>query len=166
MVRSLVLSAAVMAALTPVGVMAQSQPQPQPALQAETGQPPQRIRQVTLTGNEQCPTGSSDEIVVCSRLDPNEQFRVPKALRQAPEVPAQNQSWVNRAATVDRVGRVAGGLPNTCSPIGAGGQTGCGIAAGQAWAAEKRQARREAEAIPGGSDEVSTDVTLEDEPQR
>lgn len=166
MFRSLVLSAAVMAAAAPVGVMAQSQAQPQPASQAESGQPPQRIRQVTLTGSEQCPTAASDEIVVCSRLDPNEQFRVPKALRQAPEVPAQNQSWVNRAATVDRVGRVAGGLPNTCSPIGAGGQTGCGIVAGQAWAAEKRQARREAEAIPGGSDEVSTEVTLEDEPQR
>lgn len=163
MFRSLVLSAAVMAAVAPAGVMAQSQTQAQPSAQAETGQPPQRIRQVTLTGNEQCPTAASDEIVVCSRLDPNEQFRVPKALRQAPEVPAQNQSWINRAATVDRVGRVAGGLPNTCSPVGTGGQSGCGIVAGQAWAAERRQAQREAEAaIP----EARTDIELDDEPQR
>ncbi|OWK31653.1 hypothetical protein [Sphingomonas dokdonensis] len=161
MVRSLVLSAAVLAAVAPAGAMAQSEPQP--SAQAETGQPPQRIRQVTLTGEEKCPTAASDEIVVCSRLDPNEQFRVPKALRQAPEVPAQNQSWINRAATVDRVGRVAGGLPNTCSPVGTGGQSGCGIVAGQAWAAERRQAQREAEAaIP----ESRTDIELDDEPQR
>lgn len=163
MVRSLVISAAMLAAVAPVGVMAQSEPQTQPSAQAETGQPPQRIRQVTLTGEEKCPTAASDEIVVCSRLDPNEQFRVPKALRRAPEVPAQNQSWINRAATVDRVGRVAGGLPNTCSPVGTGGQTGCGIVAGQAWAAERRQAQREAEAaIP----KSRTDIELDDEPQR
>ena len=112
--------------------------------QAQSGQPPQRIRQVTLQGNEACPTAAADEIVVCSRINPNEAYRVPKELRQPPEVPAQNQSWINRAAAADRVGRVAGGLPNTCSPIGTGGQTGCSIAAGQAWAAERRQAQREA----------------------
>lgn len=155
MLRSLALSAAALAALAPAGAMAQAQ--------AESGQPPQRIRQVTLTGNEACPTAAADEIVVCSRLDPNEQFRVPKNLRQAPEVPAQNQSWVNRAATVDQVGRVAGGLPNTCSPIGTGGQSGCGVAAGQAWAAERRQTRREEAAVAPGA---TTDVELEEEPQR
>lgn len=115
--------------------------------QAETGQPPQRIRQINLTGNEQCPKAAADEIVVCNRIDPNEQYRVPKALRDPPEVPAQNQSWVNRAATVDQVGRVAGGLPNTCSPVGTGGQTGCAIGAARVWAADKRQQQREAEAI-------------------
>jgi hypothetical protein len=155
MLRSLVLAAAASAAIIPAAAMAQSQ--------AESGQPPQRIRQVTLTGNEACPTAAADEIVVCSRLDPNEQFRVPQGLRRPPEVPAQNQSWVNRAATVDRVGRVAGGLPNTCSPIGAGGQTGCGVAAGQAWAAERQQARREQEAA---TPEARTDIELEDEPRR
>ena len=76
--------------------------------QAETGQPPQRIRQVTLQGAEQCPKAAADEIVVCSRINPNEQYRVPKELRTPPEIPAQNQSWVNRAAAVDQVGRVAG----------------------------------------------------------
>jgi hypothetical protein len=154
MFRPLVLVSAAALALFPAVSSAQSQ--------AESGQPPQRIRQVTLTGEEKCPTAASDEIVVCSRLDPNEQFRVPKALRQAPEVPAQNQSWVNRAATVDQVGRVAGGLPNTCSAVGAGGQTGCAIVAGRAWAAEKRQERIEAgQAAP----ESRTDIDIEDEPR-
>lgn len=162
MFRPFVLSAAAVLALAPAAVSAQAdaQPEVQGASQAESGQPPQRIRQVTLTGEERCPTAAADEIVVCSRFDPNEQFRVPKELRRPLEVPAQNQSWVNRAATVDRVGRVAGGLPNTCSPIGAGGQTGCGIVAGQAWAAERRQARREAEAI---APSTRTDIDIEDD---
>lgn len=141
MFRPLVLVTAALLALPPA-VSAQTQVDQQ--AQAETGQPPQRIRQVNLTGNEACPKAAADEIVVCSRIDPNEQYRVPKALRTPPEVPAQNQSWVNRAATVDQVGRVAGGLPNTCSPVGSGGQTGCAIVAGKAWAAEKRQAKIEA----------------------
>lgn len=158
MLRSLPLFAAALAAIVPASALAQSAA----PSQAESGQPPQRIRQVTLTGDEACPTAASDEIVVCSRLDPNEQFRVPQQLRRPPEVPAQNQSWVNRAATVDRVGRVAGGLPNTCSPIGTGGQTGCGVAAGQAWAAERRQARREEEAA---MPEASTEIELEEEPR-
>lgn len=167
MFRPLVIPAAVIA-LLPFSAHGQAQPAEQSAqvqsqLQAESGQPPQRIRQVTLTGTESCPVAAADEIVVCSRLDPNEQFRVPKALRRPPEVPAQNQSWVNRAATVDQVGRVAGGLPNTCSTIGTGGQTGCAIAAGQAFAAERRQMRREAEQVPAGT---TSDIELTEDPPR
>jgi hypothetical protein len=155
MFRPFVLAAAALA-LLPAAASAQDSAQSQ----AETGQPPQRIRQVTLTGSEKCPTAAADEIVVCSRLDPNEQFRVPKSLRQAPEVPAQNQSWVNRAAAADQTGRIAGGLPNTCSPVGSGGQSGCAIQAGRAWAAERRQAQRETE-LPAS--ERTTTTTVEDD---
>ncbi len=141
MFRSFALATVAILALPSV---ASAQTQVDQQAQAETGQPPQRIRQVTLTGSEACPKAEGDEIVVCSRIDPNEQYRVPKELRAPPEVPAQNQSWVNRAATVDQVGRVAGGLPNTCSPVGSGGQTGCAIQQGKAWAAERRQQKIEA----------------------
>lgn len=162
MFRSVFLVPVAAMALLPLPAFAQAQPDAAASSQAESGQPPQRIRQVTLTGSEACPTAAADEIVVCSRLDPNDQFRVPKPLRRPLEVPAQNQSWVNRAATVDRVGRVAGGLPNTCSPIGTGGQSGCSIQAGQAWAAEKRQQRLEAQqATP----ESRTDIEIEDDPR-
>ena len=147
MFRSFAIATAALA-LLPTSALAQARPagpsQPDAGSQAESGRPPQRIRQVNLTGAEQCPTAAPDEIVVCSRIDPNEQFRVPKELRAPLEVPAQNQSWANRAATVDQVGRVAGGLPNTCSAVGTGGQTGCSIVAARNYAAEKRQAKREA----------------------
>ncbi len=63
-------------------------------------------------------------------------------------IPAQNQSWVNRVADIDQTGRVAGGLPNTCSPIGNGGQTGCSVQAAKQWAAEKRAQRRAESSIP------------------
>lgn len=120
------------------------------AQQSETGQPPKRIRNVALTGNQTCPPSTGDEIVVCSRISPDEQFRIPKELRNTAEPAAQNQSWVNRAATADRVSRVAGGLPDTCSPVGTGGQSGCALAINRAFAAEKRAAEKNDSMVPGG----------------
>lgn len=120
------------------------------AQEAQTGTTPERIRSVTLTGDQKCPESTAEEVVVCSRIDPDEQYRVPKELRDAAEVPAQNQSWVNRAATADQIGRVAGGLPDTCSPVGTGGQTGCALALNRAYAAEKKAAERNDALVPGG----------------
>ncbi|MDP1026125.1 hypothetical protein Q5H91_02785 [Sphingomonas sp. KR1UV-12] len=110
------------------------------------GQPPQRVRSVTLTGEQQCPKSEGDEIVVCSRND--EPYRIPKALRNDGPIPVPSQSWVNRVADIDQAGRVAGGLPNTCSPIGTGGQTGCSIMAAKQWAAERRAQKRAEESVP------------------
>ncbi|WEK43535.1 MAG: hypothetical protein P0Y64_01495 [Candidatus Sphingomonas colombiensis] len=110
--------------------------------QAQTGEPPKRIRSVTITGTEKCPPSTSNEVVVCNRIDPNDQYRVPKELRRPLEVPAQNQSWVNRAHTVDEVGRTAGGLPNTCSAVGTGGQTGCAQMNAQQWYLERQAIKR------------------------
>lgn len=107
---------------------------------AQAGSPPQRIRSVQITKGQKCPTPSAPgEVVVCSTLE--EPYRIPRPLRDDGPVAAANQSWVNRAATVDQVGRVAGGLPNTCSVVGTGGQTGCAQAYAQQWAAERRAAR-------------------------
>ncbi|WP_203311052.1 hypothetical protein [Sphingomonas beigongshangi] len=116
------------------------------AEQAASGQPPQRVRSVTLNRGEKCPQSSSNEIVVCSTLD--QPYRIPKQFRDSGPIPAQNQSWVNRTATMDQVGRVAGGLPDTCSPVGTGGQSGCALAANRQWAAEERAKRAAAEQVP------------------
>ena len=103
--------------------------------QAASGQVPQRIRSVTITRGQACPKSTGNEVVVCSTLD--EPYRIPPALRE-PANPAATQSWVNRQATIDDVGRVAGGLPDTCSPVGTGGQSGCALAINKQFAAEKR----------------------------
>ncbi len=115
--------------------------------QAESGQPPQRIRNVTLVGQEPCPKATGNEVVVCDRLSVDEQYRVPKELRES-KADAATQSWVNRVATIDEVGRVAGGLPNTCSPIGTGGQTGCVTKLLRDYTAEKVDAKRRASSVP------------------
>jgi len=113
--------------------------------QAESGQPVRRIRNIAITGTAPCPKASSpDEVVVCSRID--EPYRIPKPLRDKKPIPAQNQSWVNRTASMDQVGREAGGLPDTCSPVGSGGQTGCSAQWLQQWTAE-RQAKRNGQSI-------------------
>ena len=120
--------------------------------QAETGQPPQRVRSITIAEGQACPKSTSEEVVVCSRINPDEQYRIPKEMRDSAEVPANRQSWVNQAATIDQVSRVAGGLPDTCSPIGTGGQSGCALQWNRAYAAEKRAAERNDALVPGGGD--------------
>jgi len=116
------------------------------AQDAQVDAPPQRIRSVTLTGNQTCPKSSGSEIVVCSTLD--QPYRIPKQLRDDKPIAAKNQSWVNRAATMDQVGRVAGGLPDTCSPVGTGGQSGCFLSRNQAFAAERRASASETNTQP------------------
>lgn len=116
------------------------------AQDAQVDTPPQRIRSVTLTGDQKCPKSSSGEIVVCSTLD--QPYRIPKSLRDDKPVAAQNQSWVNRAASIDQIGRVAGGLPDTCSAVGTGGQSGCFMQRNQAYAAERRAPASESNTQP------------------
>ena len=115
--------------------------------QTGSGQLPQRVRSVTLTKGQKCPAASTpDEVVVCQTLE--EPYRIPKALRNDGPIPAAGQSWANRAAAVDQTSRVAGGLPDTCSPVGTGGQSGCALQQNQQWAAEKRAQARADESIP------------------
>jgi hypothetical protein len=103
--------------------------------------PPQRVRSVTLTAGEKCPVAADGEVVVCAALD--EPYRIPKTLRRS-EIAKRTQSWVNRVAIMDEVGRTAAGLPNTCSVVGTGGQTGCMQSMMRAWAAERRALASEA----------------------
>ena len=134
------------AALLSLPAVVSAQTAPDTDKQAESGQPPARIRNGTLNPTEACPASTSDEIVVCSKLV--EPYRIPKALRNPPKKDAASQSWVNRAATMDEVGRRAGGLPDTCSPVGSGGQPGCTAMMLQQYAAEKAEKKREDTVVP------------------
>ena len=105
--------------------------------EAQTDDRPQRIRSVTLTGQERCPPASGpDEVVVCRRAE--DPYRIPEALRDSGPIPAQNQAWGNRVAEMREIDKRAGGVPNSCSAIGTAGQTGCSTQALNAWYAEKR----------------------------
>ena len=125
----------------PVATTAQT-----PDRQAETGKPPERIRSVTLANGQKCPESTATDIVVCSTIP--EPYRIPKTLRDSGPIPAARQSWSNTAAELDHIGRVAGGLPDTCSPVGTGGQSGCALQANQEWAADRRAKAAEASQVP------------------
>lgn len=113
----------------PVGAIAQDK-------QAETGQPPKRIKSVTISATEKCPPSTGDEIIVCTTVD--NPYRIPKDLRDSGPIKPSNQAWTNRVASDEQTSRVAAGLPDTCSPVGTGGQTGCSRALARQFKANKR----------------------------
>jgi hypothetical protein len=104
--------------------------------QAETGQPPKRIKSVTISATEKCPPSTGDEIIVCTTVD--NPYRIPKELRDTGPIKPSNQAWTNRVASDEQTSREAAGLPDTCSPVGTGGQTGCARALARQFKADKR----------------------------
>ena len=97
--------------------------------------PRQRTQSVQVYGDDPCPRSSNDDIVVCGREPATERYRIPKQLRED-RVSAPEQVWSNRVQALDDVSRA--GLPNSCSPIGSGGQTGCFARNRDQWRAERR----------------------------
>ncbi|HVJ01573.1 MAG TPA: hypothetical protein VM662_05280 [Sphingomonas sp.] len=114
--------------------------------QNESKDPPQRVRSILLYGDEQCPKAESpDEIVVCANAGESP-YRIPKRFRNQPDEGAAAQAWTNRVETVEEVNRA--GLPNSCSPIGTGGQTGCSRAMIRQWYQERLDAKARAARVP------------------
>lgn len=90
---------------------------------------------LVLYGNQQCPTDAEgNEVVVCVRRSAEEQFRVPKELREL-EITPENQAWAVRSQSTLDAGVGASSI-GSCSVVGPGGQSGC-------FAQRVRDARRE-----------------------
>lgn len=105
---------------------------------AQSAPPPKLV----IYGDEKCPTDANGaEIVVCVRRGAEEQFRIPKELREL-EITPENESWAVRAAANDDVGRVGIG---SCSTVGPGGATGCFARAAEE-TRRANKARRDAQA--------------------
>jgi len=86
--------------------------------------PPARTEiHLAVFGNDPCPTGVGDEIVVCARLPEAERYRIPKRLRDEKKRARPDQSWVARARDIDTAGAEL--RPTACSAIGSGGSSGC-----------------------------------------
>lgn len=103
-----------------------------PALAQDAGE---RINQVIVYGDDPCPQSSTDEITVCARKDESERFRIPEVLRGDPQNP-KNEPWTDRVTAYETVG--AAGTAS-CSPVGAGGATGCMAKLIDAAYAERRE---------------------------
>lgn len=83
---------------------------------------PTKMTTLIVYGDDACPRSSDEEIVVCAREPESERYRIPKKLRRV-KPSAAGRSWGDRAQVLEMVGRR--GNPNSCSPIGSNGQTGC-----------------------------------------
>ncbi len=81
-----------------------------------------KIAMLVIYGNDPCPRSKDDEIVVCSREPEGERYRIPEKMRH-PKHKAADRSWGDRVRSLEMVS--AFGRPNSCSPVGSNGQTGC-----------------------------------------
>jgi hypothetical protein len=75
---------------------------------------------VIVYGDDECPQSTQEQIVVCARKAENERYRIPENLRFS-ESPS-NQSWAERVESFEMAGAFG---TMSCSPVGAGGATGC-----------------------------------------
>jgi len=99
---------------------------------------------LTLFGNERCPTDTNgNEIVVCVRRSAEEQFRVPKELREL-QVTPENESWAARATGTLNEGTGVNSI-GSCSAVGAGGATGCFVQRARENRAVNAQRKRDEE---------------------
>ncbi len=107
---------------------------------AQSGQPPQRTSVLYTYGDEPCPEPAGDEIIVCAQRPESERYRVPKELREElkDDAPAGGGSWASKVEGYDNIARAT--RPNSCSPVGSYGFTGCASAALRQWF-EARRAR-------------------------
>ena len=85
--------------------------------------PGERVSTLLVYGNDPCPRSSAGEIVVCARQPESERYRIPKNLRRPKYNAARDGSWAGTAKVLEYVSRQ--GLPDSCSPTGSYGQTGC-----------------------------------------
>lgn len=96
----------------------------------------EKINQLIVYGDDPCPASNDGSITVCARKDEAERFRIPAPLRENPNA-AVNQGWTQRVKAYETAG--AFGV-NSCSPVGAGGATGCMAQLINSAYAEKKQA--------------------------
>lgn len=104
---------------------------------AQTGAPPEKVSILYTYGDEPCPEAQGDEIVVCAQQPEADRYRVPKALRQKEDTSVGGGSWASAVDSYNN-GAAAASRPNSCSPVGSYGYTGCTAAMLRDWFAERR----------------------------
>jgi hypothetical protein len=104
-------------------------------------EPPRATKVLVVYGDDPCPKSEGDEIVVCARRPDNERYRIPKSLRDAPRTDPASGSWASRWNGAEDAMRYT--RPNSCSPVGTFGQTGCFEGLIRQWRAERNERRVE-----------------------
>jgi len=104
--------------------------------------PPQRVYALVVYGDDPCPAGEGDEIVVCARKPESERYRIPKPLRDKAK-PMAGTGWAGQVSMMEAAGQAM--MPGNCSPNGSYGFTGCFQAFLNQWLAERRQQQSKGE---------------------
>lgn len=105
---------------------------------AQSAQPPQKTSVLYTFGDDPCPEPVGDEIIVCAQQPESERYRVPKELREElkEDVAVGGGSWASQVEGYDNIARAT--RPNSCSPVGSYGFTGCASAALRQWFEARR----------------------------
>lgn len=119
--------------MTALALMLSTQLQAQDTPAMQPGD--EKINQLIIYGDDKCPESNGDEIVVCARMGEADRYRFPSSLRNDPNDP-RNQAMSERIKSYEYV---AASGTMSCSPSGAGGFTGCGLAEINKAYAEKAQ---------------------------
>ena len=98
-------------------------------------EPPNKVFNLIVYGDDPCPQGEGDEIIVCARKPESERYRIPKKLRDKP-APSGGPGWASQVATMEQAQRQT--LPGSCSAIGSTGFSGCTAKMLEQWFAERR----------------------------
>lgn len=80
----------------------------------------EKVNMVIVYGDDTCPQSTADQITVCARKAEGERFRIPENLRFSES--GDNVAWAERVEKLEMVGAFG---TMSCSPVGAGGFTGC-----------------------------------------
>ena len=95
---------------------------------------------LVIFGDDSCPRDT-----ICVRRSESERYRIPQELRRI-EPSGQSNSWAARARSMEYAGAAG---TNSCTPVGAGGWTGC-YQQMLRQAREERRARANGELPPEG----------------
>lgn len=98
-------------------------------------EPPNKVFNLIVYGDDPCPQGEGDEIIVCARKPESERYRIPKKLREKP-APSGGPGWASQVATMEQAQRQT--LPGSCSATGSNGFSGCTAKMLEQWFAERR----------------------------
>lgn len=144
--RMILLALAAFASTAPLGATAQTLPATPSNATIGIDKPEAPVNGVViLYGNQKCPTNADgDEVVVCSRRNASEQFRIPKEIRD-PTIKPEYQAWSAKAQATLDAGLTGGG---TCSTVGANSASGCFTPGATAWKQQQDAKKAAAKRIP------------------
>ena len=80
-----------------------------------------RVNEIIVYGTDPCPRSTDDEVVVRKRVGEEERYRIPERLREGGTL-QERTAWAKKVRSIERVGRTG---PQSCSPVGPAGYTGC-----------------------------------------